>query len=325
MGQVTLSDHLAVPLICERVWILLQDHVLPGGSVLLREFPDLSVEGTSFRSELRLLTDRLGWQSDEARTLVAIRFGPPGEPLPPDPKALYVRVDWPERVDRLPELGRRGARRFRKHLAPKRSTSGFVVPSDILIPAAGPSRETVRDVESQLALFLLQTDVLSEPGRSDVAQAFTEYLQELLKLKRGDDVIQATFEAALRRFWWPPSATAWRAFLRTTARYRRLRLAEREPAVPRTDTPLLTVDGAVRLTRIPRSTLYALIQQRRIRSQRDSEGRVLVGRDEVLRYSQRLTKRTVIDRLVRERGLKRDAARKRVQRWKGTLADLFSD
>jgi hypothetical protein len=334
MGQGRLNGHEALAAISERVEQLLKERVFRdlGFVEFLCEFPELAVTLTGIRAEFRVQADRFEQIHDGCRILrerpmVAVRFGPLDIPSTRwnDPWTLYFRVDWAGRDDHLEHDGPELVRKLRRALSPKRQREAQVRSSqDVWIPE---DLEDVRwhDLKAQVALFVLQADLIVEPGSSEIADEFTGYLRTEFHLSA--DLVQSLLPSLLRRYWWPRGWRSWRAYLVTSIQFERLNARRTARPMPSTDEALLTVDAAERLSGRSRSSLYADLKENRIKAERDPKtGRLLIRRDLALQLSNEITTRKLVNWLVKRYQLNKDAARKRVQRWRKSgrrLEDLI--
>jgi hypothetical protein len=211
--------------------------------------------------------------------MVAIRFAlSTSTPLGSNPWTIYVRVDWPDRDDRLSKDDSPSVSQFRRALSPKRlrfprqrEAADWSRSEDIWMPE---DRKKVRwrDLDAQIALFLLQVDLVNDPEASDLASYLITYFRTEFRFSQ--EAAHAVFEKALTRHWWPDGWRSWQSYLRRTARFDQIEMLGRRPPRLHTDEDLLTVDAASQLSSVKKSTLYDLVKRHCIVSTRDESGRI---------------------------------------------------
>ena len=215
MGHQTRSDLEAVFATAERVWDVAQRHIFPGEAEFLLDLPELALESSSFRVEFRLQQDALGWDNELQRTMIALRFGPAGMPLPDNPWTVYVHGDWRERTDRLPRRGPLRARRLRKALSPKRRS-----PDDPHRDAAKSDdlylmqRTPTDDITAQVCIFVLQTE-LSTDNDASLFRWLADYFINHFKLPTSEprELAEAMVAHMLEHKWYAENPRAWRKYV----------------------------------------------------------------------------------------------------------------
>jgi hypothetical protein len=86
-----MTDLEALRAAAVTTWDLAREFVFPGDDELLKDLPKSTVEGASFRIVFRLQLDVLGWVSDQARTMIVLRFEPAGQKVSDSPPLDPVR------------------------------------------------------------------------------------------------------------------------------------------------------------------------------------------------------------------------------------------
>ena len=128
MTDLETLEHVAAA-----TWDLVRLYVFPGsGGWLVKDLPDRTLDGKSFRVEFRLQQDLLGTTAEgpePERTMVVLRFAPAGEPMPDFPWGVRVRGHWPERA-RFAAVGPLRARKLRKSFSPRRRQSDDRYPAE---------------------------------------------------------------------------------------------------------------------------------------------------------------------------------------------------
>jgi hypothetical protein len=245
---------------------------------LVRELGDRTIRARSFDAYFRLQQDRLDWRTDESRTMIVVRFTPAGQALPKDPWSFRVRVNWPDRKDRLPDaspFSSRSLRTGRKWKSRRRGRKADPHPRGVpwerhdTLWIAEPNRrldsETqTMDLEAQVGLFLLQTD--SVPRDGVVRDRLVEYLRRTFRWRGAEEPdadVFLVFKHLLKHKWWLDDWRGWRKLVRgcidglikgQTPR------ATLEPDLSPDDSGRLTVDQFARASGISRSWGYAQIR-----------------------------------------------------------------
>jgi hypothetical protein len=312
-----IDDQSAVKAVAAAVLALAREHVFPGKSEFLVEFPAHKVEATSFDAHLRIQTDRLDCQTNESRTMVVVRFAPPGQRLNDDPWSLRVRRNWPDRKDRLPDASRASSRGLRQ--AVRRLKDGEFPEwgryEDLWL-SESPS---VPDLEAQIALFLLQVGLV--PADDPVRDELLTYLRREFSWRGVDGPEAATFlvyEHLRKRKRWPADWRAWRLYVSKCIEGERRKQRPREATAPDL-TPdqdgRLTVDQVAITCRMSRSKVYDLVRLGRVSTEtRKDDWRDMIPSSEAERLKAGVRRRDVIALAEKCRGTRAAAARKWVYR-----------
>ncbi len=215
MGHLWWTDLEAVDLTAQIVPNLAQRYIFPSESEFLLDLDEFTMASPSFRVEFRLQQDALGWDNELERTMLAVRFGPAGEPLSENPWTLYVRGDWRERTDRLPRRGKLRAGRLRKLLSPKRRRWDQADPyapkdDDLYVMERTPGD----DIKAQICLFVLQTE-LSQDTDGAMFNWLVDYLMRHFKLPTSDprELARAMVTHILEHKWYAEDPRAWRKYV----------------------------------------------------------------------------------------------------------------
>jgi hypothetical protein len=270
---------------------LVREHVEPGEAEFRRDLPDLAIEAPSFRVEFRLQQDLLDWRlqdsaSDE-RTMLAIRFGRPRQSLPEDSWTIHVRGHWPTRVDRLARRGKLGGQHLRRLFSPRRRKAGVQYPvwnDDVYVMRGTPSH----DIAAQIALFVLQTG-LSPDADGTLFNWLQSYIVKNFKHRGVErhDLSAGIVTHLLKYKWWMEDARAWRKYIAATRDGLRRSSAEHSRR-PSRDRPVnaaydgtgavYSVDEAAHILRRSRSTIYRMLEDRRLDHTIDKNERMVISR-----------------------------------------------
>jgi hypothetical protein len=330
MGQaVRLLDADAVRAIARVVLALADEHVFTGeGHWVVEELPDRTIKSASFDAHFRLQSDRVNWQTEEERTMVMVRFTAPGQPVGAATWSLWVRGVWPGRHERLPDASPFSSRKLRKRTTRSTGQSNNTARP---IPWGDYEKvwlnqplnrkeadDQVVDVRAQVALFLLQTNIV--PTDSAVRDDLIAYLRKTFRWRRIDDpdtAVYEVYEHLLTHKWWPDDWRGWRKFVRACIdgliRGRRYN-AERKLCLAPDQDGYLTVDQFAIFCHMPRSTAYELVRRGDVCSvRRDRDDRTMILSTEAERIRRRVLRRDVIA-MAQAQGRSHSSARKWVYR-----------
>lgn len=201
----------------------------------LRELPDSTIVGPSFRVEFRLQQDLLSPDLEVPRTMVAVRFFATDATVPAvkcpsrrwtpapqsDPWTVFVRGDWQQRK-RFAVTGQLSIRRMRKAFAPRRRVVSDRFPN---LPQSDDLHITPKtsldDVTAQLVLFVMQTEMVRHEDGS-LFLCLQHYVMRTYRFRVGTDqrtdVARALIARLLKNKWWAEDARAWRKLIRKVLR-----------------------------------------------------------------------------------------------------------
>lgn len=346
-----MTDLEALRAAAVTTWDLARRFVFPGDDELLKDLPELTLDAASFRIEFRLQLDVLGWDSDQARTMIALRFAQAVQKVPESLWTLYIRGHWPERTDRLPLTGPLNAKKLRKAFSPKRRPVDDPRPNPFTSGHMYLMSTTPReDLTAQLCLFAVQTDL--SLGDDQVFRWLEDHLTRTYcsRLRDREDVAREMLLRLIRNKWWTEDARGWRKYVgnvrRHVRRQYRVGLSQNHlesvvdprtvrdpleegddgsthtnhtPSARRAASPydpqgsVFTIEEASRRIGMSLSTLYSWVDHGRVAVEHDGTRRVIRGR-EVERLRSIPTLPTVIAVVARARDCSADAARRHVSR-----------
>lgn len=327
-----LDDGNAVAAVVGTVLGLAADHVFPGEVEWLRDLHERRIEAASFDAHFRLQMDRLDWRTEEARTMIVVRFAPAGQPLPTEPWALRARGTWVARQDRLPDGSffsskrlRRPDQRRRRKTDRRSADEPLAVPwgrhDNLWIWQATDDKDVevqTADLKAQVALFLLQIGLV--PSNGSVRDALIAYLRRTFRWRGIDDPETAVFgvhEHLLTHKWWLDDWRAWRKLVRACIdgeAKKRSHRAAIDPDLTPDDDGNLTVDQFALACGMPRSKAYGLVRTGKVHvTRREEDGRLLIPVSEINRPPE-LRRQDVIRKTMEHRQVSYAAARKWVYR-----------
>jgi hypothetical protein len=305
-----VDDWTAVTEVAATIFLVAQEYVFPGEPEFLKELPARSVKGASFDAYFRIQSDRLDWASDEERSMVVVRFARAGEPLTNDPWALRVRGTWPTRRDRLRDASPFSSKSLRRVI---RTDQLKVTHENLWV-----SESTLHsDLESQVALFLLQAELV--PADGSVRDSLITHLRSEFRWRGIDDpdgTVYQVFEHLRKHKWWSEDWRSWRLYVRQCingeAKKQRHRSAIVPNLTPDEDGDLTVIQFAL-LCRMSKSKGYTLIQAGKVSTVRKgAPNRLMVPFTEAEQFRKEIRRRDVIDCAAKTRS--REAARKWVHR-----------
>jgi Helix-turn-helix domain len=324
-----MKDLEAIEAVAARAWALACEAVFPGEAEFLKERPDLTVEGSSFRVQFRLQQDRLGPDSELERTMVTLRFQKRRRSN--KPWTVFVRGDWPERQDRFSRVGPLSAKQLRKAFSPRlrRKAKRTEVARDENIYVMWEMPRM--DLTAQLVLFAIQTKLSSDESLMPFLQ---HYIQQTFRLRVRDrkDLALDVVLRLIQNKWWAEDARAWRKYIAKLVWAHRSRhvppsgqLARAVPdisairqaaerALYDPQGSLLTVEEASRKVGLSPSTLYSRIQRRLVAVEFDPKGRRLIRVSDVEKMIGTPRLKDVIRTAATVRRCHYEAARKYVSR-----------
>jgi excisionase family DNA binding protein len=298
-----MTDMEAIVAAARTVWSLAREFVFPGGEELLKECPELTLEGGAFRIAFRLQQDLVDRNRNLERTMIALRFMPPGQRVSECPPTLYVRGHWAERTDQFSRVGPLCAKKLRKAFSPKRRPEndphvGELLSDDLYLMENLPPD----DLTAQICLFAIQTERSDDPELNVWLENYIVRTFTLRPLSARTDIARDIIVRLISNKWWAEDPKAWRKYIArvrggVARSYRQLGTFDCHTAAgkvrasgihgaptlpPDLGGNFLTVDEARRRFNVKPSTLYSWIHARRI-AVKSGCGRFLIPTTEIER------------------------------------------
>jgi excisionase family DNA binding protein len=180
------------------------------------------------------------------------------------------------------------------------------------------------DIAAQIALFVLQTG-LSPDADGTLFNWLQSYIVKNFKHRGVErhDLSAGIVTHLLKYKWWMEDARAWRKYIAATRDGLRRSSAEHSRR-PSRDRPVnaaydgtgavYSVDEAAHILRRSRSTIYRMLEDRRLDHTIDKNERMVISRSVIDHLKTMPTRKLVIAAVKRARGCSDAAARKYVYR-----------